>query len=284
MKKVFVLGLTTLSLFLPATGRAHHEAIFGPQSSLMLSAKRFVSLQFYSRQTGIARQRTQESTGLISFGFTPVENLPLAITMIFPYSRIQALDAGGKQSGVEDAVLGLRYRYDLDGLNRRWNSEGNFLMAMAAVEVNNGSIDHPAWQGPTDLMVGVLGSFERDEWSTIGYAYYRHHGRNVDDSRAGYNLFLGGGLAYTPFEDHNTGRLISYQLGVSYEIYGTDDFASGKDMTTGGKGLLLHPTVVYSPGQHVLFFGQVSAPVWQQYRAELDRDRFRVGVGVVYAW
>jgi len=250
----------------------------------MLSAKQFVSLQFYSRQTGLARLRTQETTGLISLGFTPTDNLPLALTVILPYSRIRQLDGGGKQSGVEDAVLGVRYRHELAGLNDRWSSEGNFVMAMAAVEVNNGSIDHASWKGPTDYITGLLASLERGPWSTIYYAYYRHHGRNANGSRAGYDLFLGGGLAYTPFEDHHTGRLLSYQLGISYEIYGADDLASGKDLTTGGTGLLLHPTAVYSPGQHVLLFVQVSAPVWQQYRTELDRDRFRVGAGIIYAW
>ena len=36
----------------PAFVQAHHEAIFGPQSSLVLSADRFVNVQMFSREAG----------------------------------------------------------------------------------------------------------------------------------------------------------------------------------------------------------------------------------------
>ena len=41
----------------PAFLNAHHEAIFGPQSSLVLSADKFVSVQVFSREAGISTSR-----------------------------------------------------------------------------------------------------------------------------------------------------------------------------------------------------------------------------------
>ena len=67
MKRTIVaLGVSTVALAAPA--RAHHEAIFGPQSSLVLSAPSFASVQTFSRQLGTAGARTQESTMLLSAG------------------------------------------------------------------------------------------------------------------------------------------------------------------------------------------------------------------------
>ena len=67
---VVVVGmLSTVALAAPA--RAHHEAIFGPQSSLVLSAPSYASVQTFSRQLGTAGARTQESTMLLSAGVTP---------------------------------------------------------------------------------------------------------------------------------------------------------------------------------------------------------------------
>jgi hypothetical protein len=58
---------------------AHHEAIFGPQSSLVLSSPAFVSLQTFSRTTLYGT----ETTGLVSAGVTPF-NFPLSFTAIVP--------------------------------------------------------------------------------------------------------------------------------------------------------------------------------------------------------
>jgi hypothetical protein len=50
------------------------------------------------------------------------------------------------------------------------------------------------------------------------------------------------------------------------------------------RALLLHPTVVYSPGHDVLFFGVVSVPLWRHFRDPAAQDGYRFGTGVVYAW
>src|SRR5438445_13815202 len=99
---------------------AHHEAIFGPQSSLLYSLDTFVSAQVFSRQTGTSGQKTQETTGVISGGVNPIKGLPVTITAIVPYSIINQLDAGSSRSGFEDIILGARYRFDLSTLNEEW--------------------------------------------------------------------------------------------------------------------------------------------------------------------
>ena len=132
----------------PTIADAHHEAIFGPQSSLLYSLDRFVSVQVFSRQTGIAGQKTQETTGVLSGGMNPVSGLPVTVTAIVPYSLINQLDAGSSRSGFEDVILGGRYRYDLSSLIEKWNRDGNFLLGVVGVEIPSGVIDHKAWDGP----------------------------------------------------------------------------------------------------------------------------------------
>ena len=60
--------------------------------------------------------------------------------------------------------------------------------------------------------------------------------------------------------------------------------AGAGDPNTGGKELLVHPTLVYSPGHGVMFFGLVSVPVWRDFKDPVEQDRFRLGTGVIYAW
>jgi hypothetical protein len=55
-------------LLCPAVIDGHHEAIFGPQSSLVLSADRFVSLQVFTRELGPSDAKTNETTTLVSAG------------------------------------------------------------------------------------------------------------------------------------------------------------------------------------------------------------------------
>jgi hypothetical protein len=95
---------------------------------------------------------------------------------------------------------------------------------------------------------------------------------------------VGGGLAYTPNEDFGTGRLVSFQAGWSFEHYARDRVAAQTDSNSGGDELLLHPTLVYSPGQSLLMFGIVSLPVWRHFEDRASEDVFRFGTGVVYAW
>lgn len=277
------VSLLSALLVQPSLVSAHHEAIFGPQSSLVLSAERFVSLQVFGRQEGIAASKTHETTALVSAGARISKRLPLTFTAILPYSWISAPGQAGT-SGVEDVVLGLRYRHDLKGLQEKWDREGNFLMGMGAFELNNGTIDHPAWTGPLDTLGAVLGSLERGNWSVIGYGVGRFNVESAEGDKDGNDLSLGGGLAYTPNEDFQTGRLFSFQAGCSLEHLSRDRVQGQPDPGTGGNELFLHPTVVYSPGHDVLFFGLMSVPVWRDVEDPSTQDGPRFGTGVLYAW
>lgn len=44
-----------------APAEAHHEAIFGPQSALVLSGSRYFTAQVFTRQTGPKDERVQET-------------------------------------------------------------------------------------------------------------------------------------------------------------------------------------------------------------------------------
>ena len=279
---VVVVGmLSTVALAAPA--RAHHEAIFGPQSSLVLSAPSFASVQTFSRQLGTAGARTQESTMLLSAGVTPFRSLPLSVSAALPMSSIDTLDgADGSRRGLEDAILGVRYRLDLAGLQERFGKDGNYVMGMAAVELPTGSVDHAAFHGPLDGMVAATVGIERGPLSWNGYGFYRGHGRDAGGARAGHNLFAGGGMAYTPFDDPARERLVSLQLGLSYEMYGRSTVDGAAVPDTGGRGLYLHPTVVWGPGGRVLLFGTTSLPVFEAYRNAADNNRWRAGAGIIF--
>jgi hypothetical protein len=267
----------------PTLLNAHHEAIFGPQSSLVLSADKFVSFQVFGRELGTIDSKTSETTTLVSAGIRVSKQRPLTFTAILPYSWISERGKAAT-SGTEDVVLGLRYRHDLKGLQAKWAREGNFVMGMGAFELNNGTVDHGAWTGPVEPMAAVLGSLERGEWSAIGYSVMRFNVEDSEGNKDGDNLFLGGGLAYTPSENFQTGRLISYQAGWSFEHYARDRVNGQTARNTGGNEFLLHPTVVYSPGHGLLLFGMVSAPLWRVFEDSAEQDAYRFGTGVVYAW
>jgi hypothetical protein len=276
---ILVAGL----LVQPASVEAHHEAIFGPQSSLVLSLDRYISFQVFTRDLGSSDSKANETTTLVGVGVRVAKRRPLTFAAIVPYSWI-SVPGQARVSGTEDVVLGLRYRHDLKGLQEKWNREGNFLMGMGALELNNGTIDHSAWSGPVDGMAAGLASLERGKWSGIGYTVVRFNAENSEASKDGDHVFLGGGFAYTPNEDFQTGRLFSYQLGWSFEHYAQDRVNGQHDLNSGGDELLLHPTFVYSPGHAVLFFGVVSVPVWRDFNDAAAQDRFRLGTGVLFSW
>jgi hypothetical protein len=282
--RVLVGFLLLAGLFVqPAVVSAHHEAIFGPRSSLVLSAERFLSFQVFSREVETTDSRIRETTTLVSAGVRLSKGRPLMFTAIVPYSRISEAGRPGR-SGIEDIVLGVRYRHDLEGLQEKWDRDGNFVMGIGAFELNNGTIDHRAWTGPLDMMGALLGSVERGRWSGIAYGVMRRNLENAEGDKDGDSVFAGGGLAYTPNEDFQTGRLFSYQMGWSFEHYARDRIGRFSDANTGGDQLLVHPTFVYSPGYDVLLFAMMSAPVWRDFQGEAAPDRYRLGTGIVYAW
>jgi hypothetical protein len=99
------------------------------------------------------------------------------------------------------------------------------------------------------------------------------------------NVFVGGGLAHTPTKGFQTGHHVSYPSwdAPSSTTLGTGSPAS-RTQGGGGNELLFHPTLVYSPGRDLLFFGIVSVPLGRDFRDQAAQDRFRLGAGVLYSW
>jgi len=280
--KRFLLFFTLLAATLaPSVALAHHEAIFGFQSALVLSAPAFVSLQGFSRQTGISSDRTQETTFALSGGVTPFSSVPLSFTLVMPASNISEIDRSTSKTAPEDAVVGARYRFDLTSLQKKFERDGNYVLVMAGAEFPNGSMDHDAFHGPMDFMFAGVGALEISAFTVTGFGVYRLHGASGGD-KPGNQLFFGGGFGYTPWDDPVTEKLVSLQLGWSYETYFRDREAGVTVQDSGGSELLLHPTLVMGPGSNLLLFALVSVPVARSFRDPLQQDRWRVGTGVTY--
>jgi hypothetical protein len=140
-------------------------------------------------------------------------------------------------------------------------------------------MDHRAFHGPFNEMLAALGSLEGGAFSGIGYGFYRLNGSDAV-SKKGDNLFLGAGLAWTPIDGT---RLLSFQLGASWERYARDVVAGAEVRESGGDQLLLHPTLVWGAGRF-LVFAVVSLPVYRSVRDPAQQDRWRAGAGVTYAF
>jgi hypothetical protein len=284
-QRALIVGMAAIvvaTLVEAAPAEAHHEALFGPQSSSTLSPDGFLTFQVFTRELGPSGERTRETTGVVSAGIRVTRRLPITISVTAPYSWIR--QGGASNTGGEDVLLGVRYRHDLKGLQGRWNREGNFVTGMGAIELNNGTIDHDGWEGPAEAMGALLGSVERGPWSVMGYAVGRANVRDASGSKDGNTVFTGTGVAYTPNEDFASGRLVSYQMGLSWEHYARDRSSDGVVDSSGGSELFVHPAVAYSPGHNLLIFGIVSVPVWQEFRDRASQTRYRVGTGVIYGW
>ena len=51
---------------------------------------------------------------------------------------------------------------------------------------------------------------------------------------------------------------------------------------SGASGVFIHPGVVFDITQNVQAFGLVSLPLTQTYNSIVDRQRFRVGTGIIW--
>lgn len=279
-KLLFAVFMSLPSLF-SHTAEAHHEAIFGPQSSLAFSGPGYLSSQLFSRNVGEPGDKVQETTGVLSGAYSPFSAIPLSFNVIQPFSYIRSVDRRTSQTGLEDTIVGARYRYNIESLQQRFDREGNFLIVTGGLELPTGSIDHDPFDGPLDAVVGVLGSVEKGALSAIAYGFYRYNGSR-DGSKDGDNFILGTGAAWTPLDDAARGRLVSFQLGLSYESYARDQEVGARLDDTGGWGLLIHPTIVWGPSEDWLTFALVSIPLTQSYRHPAQEEHWRVGFGVTY--
>src|SRR5205814_3610358 len=79
-----VVGLVALITLIASSASAHHEAMFGPQSSSVLSPTFFVSAQLFDKEAGKDDEKRRETTTVFSAGFTPLKNKPLSIAFVLP--------------------------------------------------------------------------------------------------------------------------------------------------------------------------------------------------------
>lgn len=259
-----------------ATLNAHHEAIFGPQSALVLSSDAYLTAQVFTRQIGPKEDRQQETTTVLSGGLDPFPTRALSVSLVFPFSTLSS--AGTSRTGLENAILGVRYRVDLPALTSVLGGRESFAMGVGALEMPTGTLDHDFGKGAFASIMAGLMSVEKGEFSAIGYGFYRRPGA-YKTVREGGNVFVGGGLAWTPIDDE--GRLASFQVGLSHETT-LDAEASGvRELDSGGSGVFVHPTVLFGRSQSLLFFAQTTLPLRQRWDDPADRERFRVGGGVI---
>lgn len=281
------------ALLLVATNaHAHHEALFGPQSSLAVESPAFFSFQSHVHATGRGASYVTETTYLTSAGFAPVGGVPLSINVVQPFTYQYANTPGGDQIGPntscggcfrrENVLLGASYRIDFPGLARALGKDGNFALVSASIEPPTGAKDYPAFHGPVNGIVAAMTGIEWKSLSAVALGYFRRNSRDGNGAKKGDNALVAVGVAFTPVDEDD--RMFSLQLGFGAEIHARD-VASGRTVDdTGGVVWLLSPTVVWSPMHGLRLFSLVSLPVHQQPRNEASEDRFRLGLGLIYAF
>lgn len=261
-----------------APASAHHEAMFGPQSSAVLSPGVFLSAQVFVREHGKDDTRQRETTTVFSASVRPFKN-PLSLALVVPVTFATATGAPSAR-GIEDALITARYRVDVDRVASALGLDEGYVMGVGGFEVPTGNMDHDFGRGPVGEIVAGLVGAEKRPVAALGYAYYRHTNA-YRGTRQGGNIFAGAGVAYTPIDDDARGRLFSLQVGLSYEKTFAIERENVPLAESGASGVFLHPGVVFSTSPRVRFFGLVSLPMTQEWRLLEDRQRFRVGAGAI---
>jgi hypothetical protein len=263
----------------PVQTRAHHEAIFGPQSSILMSQESFGSAQAFTRRLRGPEGAMQDTTFLLSGGLSPFQRLPLSFVLTLPASY----ETGGGEDGhlhLEDLIVGARYRLNLARLGDRLGGEA-FLLLSAALELPTGTA-HDGFGPNLSALPAALASFERGRLSTILFAFAGLNGDDSAGSRQGHELFLGGGVGYAIVASPD--RLLSAQLGASYERRFHDRISGEPVLKSGGRAVLLSPTLVAGFGDHWQVFAMASLPVYGTASDPDISERWRAGLGIIYAF
>jgi hypothetical protein len=264
---------------------AHHEAMFGPQSSAVLSPGIFISAQLFDKETGKDDQQRRETTTVYSAGFKPMKKQPLSIAFVLPMTFASgATDPSSPDAashGFEDAVVTARYRVEAPGVGSALGFDSSYVMGVGGIELPTGTFDHPFGKSAFGQIAAGLFSVEKRPFAAIAYVYYHHRGV-YDGTRDSGNAFAGGGLAYTPIDDEANGKLFSLQLGVSYERTFAAEENGVPLPDSGASGVFMHPGVVVAVTPTVQIFGLVSLPLTQEWNSVVDRQRFRIGTGVIW--
>jgi hypothetical protein len=275
---IILIAATVLVVAAPAW--AHHEAIYGSQSALVLSGERYVTVQVFSRQTGPKDERVQETTTVLSGGLSS-PRWPVSLSIVVPFSVIAEGTRGGTRIGLENAVVAARYRLDAPAIARRLHVQEGYLLAVGGVELPTGTIDYDFGQGAPATVAGGQFGLERRPFSVIAYGLVHRYAERRDVRDSG-NTFIGGGLAWTPI-DTAEGHVLSLQFGVSREVVSRETVQGAAMNDTGGWAVVAHPTVTWSTNERLLFFASTSVPMAHQWRNPAQEERFRIGLGAILA-
>jgi hypothetical protein len=269
-----------LMLLTAAPAWAHHEAMFGPQSSAVLSPGMFLSAQAFHRENGLGDFRHRETTAVFSAGVRPFKTNPVSFAVVIPITR-ESFSGLGSTTRWEDPLLSARYRINADRVAKALHVQESYVMVVGGLEVPLGNKDHASGHGPLGEIVAGLFSVEKRPIAGITYAYYHHTGQYANGTRQSGNVFTGGGIAYTPIDNDLKGHLFSLQLGLSYERTFPVEELGQPLPDSGSHGVFMHPGIVFSTNTHMQFFTLVSLPLTQTYNSIDDRQLFRVGVGTI---
>jgi hypothetical protein len=283
--------VASLILAPAATASAHHEALFGPQSSLAVESAGFTSLQTHVHAYGVNGTQTQETVFIMSGGISPIASVPWSLTLVqpFTYQTTRAPTPAGTTGPFaacdgclrrENNLLATAYRFDFTSLQRAWGKDGNFALVSAALEPPTGNKDYPMFKGPFNFIGAAMMGIEWRSISLVALGYYRRNTPDSTSSKKGDNFLVGAGLAYTVIDTED--GMLSFQLGVGDEFHFADVDHGGD--VGGGWELLASPTIVASPVRNLRVFALVTVPVVQSYRADYQQDRWRTGVGLIYSF
>src|SRR6516162_545113 len=92
---------------------AHHEALFGPQSSLAVESEGFVSLQAHEHVFGAGSTYDQETATIVSAGVSPFRSIPWSFTLVQAYTYENARTPQGEQTGPQSSCGGCVARENL---------------------------------------------------------------------------------------------------------------------------------------------------------------------------
>jgi hypothetical protein len=285
------VGAAALALLSPTVAHAHHEALFGPQSSLAVESQAFASLQMHTRVFGSGALLERETTHILSAGVTPFD-FPLGLTVVVPFTYDVARSPAGRQTGPfsscegcwarENVLLAVSYRFVFDGLNASTGKDGNFALVSASLEPPTGDKDYAPFKGPFNGIAAGMVGFEWSRYALIGLGYYRVNMTDDVGSKKGNNVLAALGFGYTPIDEPS--RLLSVQLGLAAEVHDRDVLAGADVSASGGWEILASPTIVWGPSEHLRFFTYVSLPITEDYRSPAQEDRWRAGLGAIYSF
>ena len=283
---------TVIAFTLSSSGaRAHHEALFGPQSSLAVESEGFVSVQAHEHVFGVGSTYDQETSYIVSAGVSPFRSIPWSLTLVQAYTLETARAPQGEQTGPlsscggciarENVLVSTSYRFDLAGLQQATGKDGNFALVSAAIEPPTGEKDYAPLHGPVNYILAAMMGFEWSHFAAVALGYYRLNTPDDVGSKKGNNWLAGLGFAYTPVDERT--QMLSVQMGLAAEVH-DQDVIGGTGQVSGGWEVFASPTVVWMPAARTRFFTYVSLPVAQGYRADYQVDQWRAGLGVIYSF